>query len=226
MLSDTTGTLASGPDGLLTGSPARLAADRRRARRQGLLLAPVLMILGAAGALWLAAQGGGQIEVIALAAPVERGQIVAETDLAVVRLSAEGGQVRLATPATAQRDLVGKAALVDMPAGTLLTPEMVAAGTPGSAGVAVGVRVAADAMPAPVLRSGEWVQVVGTDPAAGQATVLAPSVEVLSVAPATTEATGGRADTVVYLSVPPESAAQVAAAAATDNGVRLLGVRP
>jgi hypothetical protein len=77
-----------------------------------------------------------------------------------------------------------------------------------------------------VLRSGEWVQVVGTDPATGQATVIAPSVEVLSVAPATAESTGERSDTIVYLSVPPGSAAQVAAAAATDNGVRLLGVRP
>jgi hypothetical protein len=215
----------NGNSQLLAGSSDRLRMDRRRTRRQAMLIAPLLMLAGASGAVYLASQHSGQVDAVALAHPLQRGQVVTADDLATVRVSAEGGQVRLSTTTTSRRDVVGKAALVDLPAGTLMTPELVAAGTPPPNGVTVGVRLAADAMPAAHLRSSEWVRVVHTDSTSGEASVVASHALVLSVT-AVSSVGGGDTDTVVYLSVPNDSAAAVAGAASSRNGVRLLGVRP
>ena len=214
----------TGEQETLEGSSARLAATRRRARRTGLLVAPLLMLAGASGAVYLASAQSGQVDVVALARPVAHGDVITAADLATVRVTAEGGRVRLSTPASARRDLVAKAALVDLPAGMLMTPELVAAATPPATGVAVGVRLSADALPAPTLRPGETVRVVRADPASGHAQVITSQATVLSV----TSAAGisGDQDTVAYLSVPPDDAADVAGAASTKDGVRLLGVRP
>jgi len=225
MLPGTSTTARNGNSQLLAGSPGRLRTDRRRTRRQAMLVAPLLMLAGASGAVYLASQHPGQVDAVALARPLQRGQIVAAGDLATVRVSAEGGQVRLATTTTARRDVLGRAALVDLPAGTLMTPELVAAGTPPPNGVTVGVRLAADALPAARLRSGEWVRVVHTDSASGEAKVVASQALVVSVT-AVSSVGSGDTDTVVYLSVPNDSAAAVAGAASSRNGVRLLGVRP
>lgn len=215
----------SGTRADLAGSPARIAAARRSGRRQGLLVATLLILLGAAGAVYLANASTSRIEVMAVAHPVPRGQVVTAADLAVVRVSVEGGHLRVSTPQTAARDFIGKAALIDLPTGMLATPDLVAAATPTAGQVSVGVRLPADAMPAALLRPGELVRVVHTDQASGAATVIAERAQVLSVSAPPANALGDQ-HTVVYLSVPAPSAQAVAGAAATNDGVRLLGIRP
>jgi hypothetical protein len=183
------------------------------------------VFLGAAGAILLAAQEGDGVEVVSLARPMQRGDVLAAEDLVSVGISA-GARLRAATPASAQRDLLGRSLLVDLPAGTLLAPEMVAAARPAPNGVPVGLRLTPDALPAPTLRPGEWVRVVRVDPATGEAKVVAPAAEVISILQEATETTRRSADVVVYIAVPPDSADEVAGAASADRGVRLLGARP
>jgi Flp pilus assembly protein CpaB len=200
-----------------------------RRRWGGAALALLLMVLGAAGALWLAAGEAPTAEVVALARPLSRGQLVTRDDLAVVRVAADGGAVRLATPEAAGRALVGRPVLIDLPAGTLLGPEMVGSSALPAGHVSLGVRVAADGLPSPSLRPGDLVDVVGVETEAGQAAgragsqavVLVRRVQVADVRPAAEGAPGG--DTVVYLIVPEPAAEAVATAALADRGVRLLG---
>jgi flagella basal body P-ring formation protein FlgA len=87
-------------------------------------VAVLLILLGAAGAVWLSAQGQARVGVVALARPVHRGQVVTAADLATVQVNVDGGRVRVATPASAARDIVGRAALLDLPAGQLLSAEL------------------------------------------------------------------------------------------------------
>jgi hypothetical protein len=211
----------------VVGSPDRFASARRRGRRRGMLLALLLMVDGGFGAVLLSGRGdAAQVEVVALAHAMRRGEVVSSADLAVMRLTADGGTVRVATPASVERDVLGKALLVDLPAGTLLTPELVAASAPAASGVAVGMRLATEELPAATLRPGEWVQVVHTDRTSGEASVIAPRAEVLDVSHVAGPGGDHSTDTVVFLSVPAESASVVAGAASAEGGVRLLGVGP
>jgi hypothetical protein len=207
------------PDDLDDADPDQ---DAPRRRWGGAVLALLLMVLGAIGAVWLSSSDDQrQVDVVALARPLHRGQVVGTADLAVVQVAAAGGTVRLSTPTSAGRTLVGKPVLLDLPAGTLLTPEMVgsAALPPGS--VSLGVQVAAAGLPSSSLHPGDVVDVVGVDRATGQAAVVVRRVQVGEVRP---PAESGRAgDTVVYLIVPEQLAETVETAAASDRGVRLLG---
>jgi hypothetical protein len=209
------------------GSPDRFASARRRTRRRGVLLGLLLMVAGGSGAVLLSGGGdGGQVDVVALAHAMRRGEVVSFDDLAVVRMTASGGTARVATPARVERELLGKTLLVDLPAGTFLTPELVAASAPPLNGLAVGLRLAPEELPAATLRPGEWVQVVRTDLTSGEASVIAPRAEVLAVSPVAGPGGDRGGDTVVFLAVPAGSASEVAGAASTEGGVRLLGVRP
>lgn len=211
----------------LTGSPHRLNAERRRVRRRGLSSALLLMLLGAAGAVYLSAQGESRIEVVALARPVARGHILTEDDLATIQVSVDGGRARLSTPTVAAAAIVGRAVLADLAAGQPMSPELVAAATPVDPGtVAVGVRLSSDALPADQLRSGEWVRIVRTDGSTGQAQELVSRAVVLSSVSPATDGLDPDADTVVRLAVPLESADAVAGAASVNGGLRLLGVTP
>jgi len=208
----------------LAGAPQRLGAAGRRARRQGVLLAGLLILAGAAGALYLSTSGDAGTDIVVLARPVPRGQVVTAADLATIQVTARGGRVRLATPAVAAASVVGKAALIDLGAGTPISAQMVASSTPDLGQVSVGIRVASDGLPDALLRAGQAVAVVRTDASSGDGEIIVEKADVLSVTrPSATSA--GDGDIVVYLSVPAEQASSVAGAASTRGGVRLLGVR-
>jgi hypothetical protein len=193
-------------------------------------LAALLVLAGSAGAVFLSSQGQARVDVVALARPIQRGQIVTAADLATVKVSVDGGRVRVATPASASSAIVGRAALVDLPAGQLISPELVAAATPLADGsVAVGVRLPADALPADTLRAGEWVRIVRTDSSSGEAQELVARAMVLSRSAPSSPGSGGSGadgDSVVRLAVPSDSADAVAGAASVTGGLRLLGIRP
>jgi hypothetical protein len=224
------GTAETGSRAALTGSPQRLSEHRRRTRRQGMSVALLLVLTGAAGAVFVSSREQARVDVVVLAHPIERGQIVTAADLATVKMGVDGGRVRAATPASASGDIVGRAALVDLPAGEILSPELVAAATPlAEDTVAVGVRLPADALPADTLRAGEWVRVVRTDSSSGQAQELVPRAMVLSRSQTSAFGSGGSGedgDSVVRLAVPTDSADAVAGAASVTGGLRLLGIRP
>ncbi|MCK9895040.1 SAF domain-containing protein [Frankia sp. AgB32] len=199
---------------------ARRAAPPRR--WAGAALALLLMAIGAAGALWLSSDGARRVNVVALARPLARGTVVEPADLAVVGVDAQGGPVRLVSPATGRRTLVGRPVLLDLPAGTLVSPDMVGSVATPAGAVSIGVTVSPDGLPSPSIRPGDLVSVVGLDPSTSRAVILTRQVQVAGVGP---QATSGRpGDTVVFLTLPEQSAEAVETAAMSEHGVRLLGV--
>jgi len=191
-----------------------------RRRRGTVAVGLLLAVLGAAVAYWAASRGEPATRVVVLAAAEQRGHILTAADLATVSVTVSGGQPRLASPELARAALLGRALLLNLPAGTLLTPEMVGDAAPPAGSVALGVKVSPDALPSRTLRPGETVQVLGFDGASGQAVVLSRQASVTSVDPDTAAGNGAM---VVYLTVPVTDAAAVATAAASAQGVRLLG---
>jgi hypothetical protein len=149
---------------------------------------------------------------LALAGDVERGQVLAVEDLRVVHVGSD--DVLAVTPADRSELLVGRAAVADLPAGTLLTVEQVTAGatlTPG-AGV-VGLALSPGQYPTPRLAIGDRVTVVEV---ANGLEVLVDTAEVVEVEPV-----GTQGQRFVSLQAGETQAATVAAAAATGE-VRLV----
>ena len=121
----------------------------------GLLLAG----LAAVGFVLFNAASVQRSPVLALASDVQRGQVLQLEDLQVVHVGTD--DVLALTPAERSDLLVGRAAVTDLTAGTLLTGDQVAAGatlTPG-AGV-VGLALAPGQYPTPQLAIGDLVSVV------------------------------------------------------------------
>ncbi|MDP8931368.1 MAG: SAF domain-containing protein, partial [Actinomycetota bacterium] len=120
----------------------------------------VLLTAGAALAfvLWNAASVQ-RMPVLALTEDVSRGQVLTRGDVRVVHIATDD-QVAT-TPADGSSQLVGRAAVTDLPAGTLVVPEQFAVAsalTPG-AGV-VGLALGPGQYPTPQLRVGDLVNVV------------------------------------------------------------------
>lgn len=174
-----------------------------------------LLVLGAilAFVVWQATTSNQQA-VLALASDVARGQIIEQADLRTAHLEAEEGLGLL--PAEVSGQLVGRRAVADLGAGTLLTEGLLADQPPLEAGQAlVGVAVEAAAIPSPDLAPGDAVQVIHTIDTGGR--VLTEAVV------ADTEEAGPQGLRVVSLKVPLEAAGEVAAASASGR-VRLVQV--
>jgi hypothetical protein len=137
------------------------APSDTRGRRHGLgrMLVPAAGLLVVAAFLagrWFADRG--EVEVWQVTHAIPAGKAVAEADLrrgAVAKIVAEG-----ALPATIDPD--GQVARVPIPAGALLTPDVLSRGPalPGQGEALVGVALAPGGAPADGLAAGDMVRVV------------------------------------------------------------------
>lgn len=206
-------------DPLRVEPPAR---GGRQARVPWIVLG-VLIVAGCAlaAAVW-AGRVAQRTPVVALARAVERGQVLVVEDLTVVNVAVDG-QLPLVT-AEAGGELVGLSAVSSLPAGTLLTEQMVTT----DPGLAAGDRVVGLALdpgeyPVGALAPGDTVMVVRTPPATaaadevGGTSVLVPLAAVYAVEPLGDTSTG----VLVSVVVDEASAAPIAGAAAQDR-VRLV----
>jgi hypothetical protein len=189
----------------------------RRPRRPVAIAAGVL-VLAASSALGgaLALRGDKAAAVLTLARPVTAGQTLAANDLAVAHLSGSGVHGIAASYANA---LVGETAQANLPAGTLLTAQMVSpSSVPGTGQQVVAVAMKPGAFP-PELLAGRAVSVLEVSPANGGSglapTVLVPSARVLNL-----RADPSTGVTVVSLVVDASRALAVAQASAS-GGVSL-----
>jgi hypothetical protein len=189
------------------------------------VLGGVLLVTGSGlVGMTLLGSADDRVAVLALRRPVEPGQVLADTDLAVVGLAAEGDLRYL--PADRRAEVVGQVAVAPLPAGALLHPSNVAARPavgPGRAVVALAL--GPGDLPYPSLRAGDDVVLVETEPpeldrALADAGALPPAgawaAEVFVVHPITHDglASGG---VVVSLSVDVGDAPAVAAAVAGER---------
>jgi hypothetical protein len=199
-------------------TPARVrAADPpepavRRVRVPQLALGVLLAGLAALGFVLFNAASVQRTPVLALAADVQRGQVLEADDLQVVHVGTD--DVLALTPADRSDLLVGRAVVTDLAAGTLLTTDQVAAGatlTPG-AGV-VGLALAPGQYPTPRLAIGDLVSVVEVS---DELVVLVEAAEVVGIEPV-----GTQGQRFVSLQTGESDASVVAQAAATGE-VRLV----
>jgi hypothetical protein len=184
----------------------------RRVRVPQLALGVLLSGLAALAFVLFNAATVQRTPVLALASDVQRGQVLELEDLQVVHVGTD--DVLSLTPAHRSDLLVGRAAITDLAAGTLLTVDQVAAGatlTPG-AGV-VGLALAPGQYPTPRLAIGDLVSVVEV---VDGLEVLVEAAEVVGIEPVGTQ--GQR-----FISLQTgEAEASVVAEAAATGEVRLV----
>ncbi|QNP74975.1 flagellar biosynthesis protein FlgA [Streptomyces roseirectus] len=140
--------------------PLRLAGVSRRRQLPYLLLGVLLVVGCSAGGVVVAAQVGEQEGVLVLARPVSVGQVLSDREVREVGLSAGRGLDLI--PAGSRSAAVGRPVAYTLPAGTLLTRDVLGpARVPptGQAVVAVGVK--AGRFP-PGVQPGNRVTVVAT----------------------------------------------------------------
>lgn len=188
------------------------AAAVRRMRIPQLVVGVLLTAGAALGFVLFNASSVQRTAVLALVNDIDRGHILAADDLQVVYVGTD--DVLALTPADRSELLVGRAAVLALPAGTLLTVDQLAEGrtmVPG-AGV-VGLALSPGQYPTPRLAIGDLVNVLEvTD---GER-LLIEAAEVVEV-----ELVGTQGQRFISLLAGEEPAAAVAAAAAAGE-VRLV----
>lgn len=183
------------------------------------VVAVVLVCLGGVLGLWLWTSSSAATEVVAVRAPVERGRLIAATDLTTVRVTLDPSMRTV--PGSALESLVGKRAVTDLAVGTLVAPEQVgAAVVPGRGFAVVAVPIAPGLIPAEPLKAGDTVRLVQA-PAQGGSVTAAPTeitATVLNVTP-------GDTHTVVDVVVADNRAGELAARAAGGDVALVLASR-
>lgn len=186
-----------------------------------ILVSAGLVLVGAVLGIGVWLLSSSSVEVVAARAPIDRGAVIAATDLEVTRVTVDPSVP--VVPASELSGLVGKRAASDIAAGTLLSPaQATGALPPGTGESVVGVALVTGQLPAERLRPGDHVRLVQTPAAQGDvpATQVTIDAEVQSVTPAADGQT-----TVVDLLVPESRAAEVAARAATGRVALVLDSR-
>ncbi len=206
------------------GQPApgafRLEPPRRRVQVPQLLIAVFVVAVSALVAVVLFSRAAAREPVLALAHPVERGQVIAAEDLMVVYVATDDPIASLSSEAAG--GLVGLTAVADLEAGTILTSAHLVSRSLLDAGEGVvGLALAPGEYPTPLLAPGDRVDVVVTDrgssePGATNPALVVASAEVFDVAEL-----GTQGDLFISLRMPAEAAAEVAGAAAAGR-VRLV----
>jgi SAF domain len=199
----------------------------------------VLVAVSVATFASLYLRAGHQQSVLAVAQPVQQGQVLTGSDLKVVRISLGSGISSVS--ATAADRVVGRPVTVALEPGALLTPSDLARGLPVPPGDAiVGVALKSGQLPASGVVPGEDVDVVMTGPqdspytasgttstpgtpvygaVSGPGTILAPDVLVSDVA--VPSASSG-SDTVVVSLVVPRALAPIIASASVAGQAALV----
>lgn len=220
------------------GSPARVPVGldgpgsgpgTSRSRVPEIAVGVLVLVVSGLAALWLFQSSTDRTAVLALAGPVERGEVVTAEDLVTVEVAADEA-IAVTRPGEVD-GVVGRVALVDLPAGSLITASQVASADEVEVGEGVvGLRLEAGQVPALRLTPGTTVSVLLTPPSAMASESLTASQiearsEVLVDAATVVDAAalGGQGEMVVSLSMT-EDEARMVASAATLGRVRLVQV--
>lgn len=213
------GPVANGP---ARGRAAQgVAPPGRRVRFPELAVGLFVTVACALAAVLWHLNATDRVPALAIAAPVERGATIAPDDLTIVYVASDSTLARLDDSQSAS--VVGRVALVDLPAGTLVTPSLVADEVtlqPGD-GV-VGLALEPGGYPSTRLAVGDLVDVVQVgDPAlagsSGEGTVVAEAATVVAIE----ELTSDRRLVSILTS---DADARAVAAVAGTGSVRLVVV--
>lgn len=212
----------SGSGGQIPAAPApRVAAAPRQLQTRWLVAVVAVVLLGGVLLLYAVPLYAGRSPVLVLARDVKAGASLTAADVTTAEVSV-GEQVTVVHP---QDGVLGKTALADLPAGSLLSPRLVGESAAVTAGqVLVPVRAKLGQRPQQGLSFGQQVLAVPApeDPSspAGQALAQAAPIRASVVSAAEPDPTTG--DVVVDLRVPDKDAVGLARAAATRSVMLLL----
>lgn len=197
------------------------ASQRARRSPRLVVIGVLCSVLGALVIAAAFAQTRDTRSVVVMSRTVERGEILKPGDLTTVSIGAAPG---LATvPADQLDSLIGKSALVDLPAAALVGREMVGEPVLAKDTSHLGVKLEAGRLPLGRMPAGTRVLLVEVSAAQGQANVTSAAARTFpaTVVTSPTELPDG-ATWVLDVAVTSRDAAQVAELAATG---RLVVVR-
>lgn len=202
--------------------PAGSAVPLKVRRRPAFLIGSVAaLLLGALGGAWLWLSATSTVEVLAAHSTMPRGSLISATDLVTVRIGVDPAVH--AIPADQAPALVGKRAALDISAGGLVTPEVVADQVlPPKGMTMVGLLLGNGLLPASPLQAGDRVRIVQAPSTPDQATATPTAVAATVVAVARTS--DGQAALVDVL-VPSQDAAGLASQAAASKVALVLDSR-
>lgn len=216
-MSTTSGALpgaSAHPDGDPVAVPVAHLAPRRSPRlvAAGLLVA----CLGGLGGAMAYQQASHANQVVVVQRTVPRGEVVRQTDLAVVTIGSAPG-VRT-TPAGQIGTLVGRHALVDLPAGSLVAPESVGDPRLPEGTAQLGLKLAAGRLPVEALPAGTPVELVevSADKQGITSTGGSSSLVVEATIQTAGQASQDGSATVLDVAVPAAQAQRIADLAARD----------
>ena len=198
----------------------RLPVARRQ--RRPLTIAAGVLVLAVSGAVGgaVAVSGDHAVAVLTLTRPVSAGQVLSNADLGTAHISGSGVH---GMAASAANGVVGQTVLANLPAGTLLTAQMLTASSvPASGQQVVAVALKPGAFP-PDLQAGRAVSVLQVAPPSGGSSV-APGVLV-----ARAPVLGVRSDTasgLTVVSLVVNGSRALAVAQASAAGAVSLGLLP
>ena len=138
-----------------------VAAPKQQSRLPQIALGLLIVAAFGLASLWWFTQATEKDEVLSLAAPIERGEVVEFEDLVVVAINSDDALATI--PRSGAGEVVGRVALSDLPAGAILTPSMFAAADVLEVGEGVvGLDLEAGEIPAIRLVPGDTVSVIMT----------------------------------------------------------------
>jgi hypothetical protein len=212
------------------GGELRLDPPTGQARHPKLSWVALGLAVVLAGALFGAvtlARVADRTPVLALAGPIERGEVLTDAHLRVVHVASD--EVLPLVPAADRDRLVGHTATGPLPTGSLITAEQFSDGPQLAEGWSVvGLALQPGEYPLAALRPGDVVEVVRTPNPTGArsdggsgAVVLTGEAEVYALGPLGEGSSG----LMVSLTVPQDTGPAIAAAAA-EGRVRLALIPP
>ena len=204
---------ATAGDGVV--SRFRLQPAGRRVQIPQLVVAVLLVALSALAAVVVFSQAAAREPVLALANPVERGQVLEEEDLRVVYVASDDPVATVS--ADSLSSLVGRRALTNLEDGTIVASGFFVdeEAVPAGEGV-VGLALSPGEYPTLRLAPGDVVDVISTSTAGESGGLLVAGAVVFEVSDL-----GVQGSRFISLGVPIEAAADLARAAAA-GGVRLV----
>ncbi len=203
-----------------TPVPTSPARARRRPAQVGVGVA--LIALGGLTSGWLVRTTSSTVPVVAVAAPVARGEVIERSDLTAVQARLDPSVP--AIPAGQLESLVGGVATTGLLAGSLLPPAAVSDQLlPGRGASLVGVALTTAQRPAGALVPGDPVRVVETPTTGGDAPLTEPDAIEGEVVAVTAPDPAGVVT--VDVLVPENVAAGLAARVATGRVALVLDAR-
>jgi hypothetical protein len=206
------------------------AEGRRRRKPLFYVVCIGLMCLGAVVSAFAFTRASNSQQVVAVATTIHAGQTITSADLKLVNISSESDLQTI--PASKQSRVVGQAALLDMAAGGIVTPESYGESViPAKGQAVVGLSLTPAQMPASSINVGDQVSLVAvSDDATGTFSQDAATIggTVVGVSAPGGGGAGGDPQTgnsVIDVSVPANLAPGLAAKAANGKVALVLDSR-